>query len=753
MLNSKIMIIALFIISLLAVSAVNAEDNSTFDVASVENPNEKITIESNNNLVSDNSSILTVTVDNTKENSHDENISTNKNNIILEKSNEETLKSENPLYGIVDIGSNTMVLEIFKIKDNGKPKSVFSLSEKSVTSIYVKNNNLTKEGIDKLVSVLKDYNEAMDLVKVKTKYVFATASLRKIDNTEEVIVAVKKKVGLDIHLLSGEKEASTSFNSVKDTELTTNDGIIIDLGGGSCEVIDFVNKTVITSESMPLGVSSCYKEHVNGMFPNETEAKAIENRVLSELKKLIVNNTIKRNDMFGIGGSSKTLKKVLVYLEYIDNDSDHIPISMLDELFDEINAPTRENYESILNINAERINTFIPGLIITKTIAKYFNVTYLHFCKNGVREGILNEIIANENNETDYKQNVSLNITDMDITCDENAEILIVPPNNATGTVTVKLNDNSYTSSIYNGSCIIVLPKMQPGNHSAKITYSGDDSYESNKTKINIHVKLASLYAYDMTRAQNSDYDYQIKLIDEDGKGISNKLISFNILSNQYYAMTDGDGIANVKANLNTDTYVVHISSEIAGNATRTLKIVKRIENNRNLNVYYASNANYKVRIIGDDGNPETEGQKVTVIIDNKKKSLKTGKNGVIAVTIDKNFKVGTHTIEIRYKGLNAKNKIVVNHLVTLKSAPVKKSAKKLVLTASLAKVNGKYLKNKQIIFKFNGKNYKSKTNSKGVAKAIIKSNVLKNLKVGKKVAYQATYLKDTVKKTAIIKK
>lgn len=111
------MIIALFIISLLTVSAVNAEDNSTFDVASAENPNEKITIESNNNVVSDNSSILTVTPDNTNKNSYDENISTNKNNVILKKSNEETLKSENPLYEIVDIGSNTMVLEIFKIKD------------------------------------------------------------------------------------------------------------------------------------------------------------------------------------------------------------------------------------------------------------------------------------------------------------------------------------------------------------------------------------------------------------------------------------------------------------------------------------------------------------------------------------------------------------------------------------------------------------------------------------------------------------
>ena len=79
------MIIALFIISLLTVSAVNAEDNSTFDVASAENPNEKITIESNNNVVSDNSSILTVTPDNTNKNSYDKNISTNKNNVILKK--------------------------------------------------------------------------------------------------------------------------------------------------------------------------------------------------------------------------------------------------------------------------------------------------------------------------------------------------------------------------------------------------------------------------------------------------------------------------------------------------------------------------------------------------------------------------------------------------------------------------------------------------------------------------------------------
>ncbi len=474
---------------------------------------------------------------------------------------------------------------------------------------------------------------------------------------------------------------------------------------------------------------------------------------MSELKKLVVNNDTQRYDLFGLGGSVKTIKKILLYLGHIDDDTTYIPISMLDELLNEFSQPTKENYEKILNINAERINTFIPGLIITRTIANYFNVTYLHFCKNGVREGILKEIIANESREATYKRNISLNISDIDIACDENAEISIILPNNATGTVTVKLDNDTYSSSLYKGSRLIVLSKLQPGNYSAKIIYSGDDNYASNKTKINIHVKSTSLDAYDMTRAKNSDYDYQIKLIDETGKGISNKLISFNIMSIQYYALTNDEGIAGIKLNLDEGTYEVDISSEITGKSTHTLKIVKRIESNEDLNVYYPCNENYKVRIIGDDGNSETEGQDVTVVIDNRIQILKTDKDGFITVSIDKNFKTGTHPITVQYKGTIIKNNIVIKHLISLKSASIKKSAKKLVLTANLGKINGKYLKNKVVAFKFNGKKYTAKTNSKGVAKVTIKSNVLKKLKINKKVTYQATYNKDTVKKTVKVKK
>lgn len=89
---------------------------------------------------------------------------------------------------------------------------------------------------------------------------------------------------------------------------------------------------------------------------------------------------------------------------------------------------------------------------------------------------------------------------------------------------------------------------------------------------------------------------------------------------------------------------------------------------------------------------------------------------------------------------------------LTLTTVKVKKSAKKLVIKATL-KINNKAAKGKKITFKFNGKKYVAKTNKKGVAKITVKKSVLKKLKVGKKIKYQASYGKKTVKKTVKVKK
>lgn len=89
---------------------------------------------------------------------------------------------------------------------------------------------------------------------------------------------------------------------------------------------------------------------------------------------------------------------------------------------------------------------------------------------------------------------------------------------------------------------------------------------------------------------------------------------------------------------------------------------------------------------------------------------------------------------------------------LTFKKVNIKKSAKKLVLKATV-KLNNKYKKGLKVVFKFNGKKYTAKTDKKGVAKLTIQKKVLKKLKKGKKVKVQASYGGKTVKYSIKVKK
>ena len=165
---------------------------------------------------------------------------------------------------------------------------------------------------------------------------------------------------------------------------------------------------------------------------------------------------------------------------------------------------------------------------------------------------------------------------------------------------------------------------------------------------------------------------------------------------------------------------------------------------------YYGSSTGFKVKVADYKGKT-VKYQYVKFYINGKYvKKVKTNKYGYATLKIGK--APGSYKITAKYDKVEITRKLTVKHSVTLKTATVKKSAKKLVLKATL-KTGKKALKYKKVTFKFNGKKYTARTNKYGVAKVTIKKSVLNKLKVGKYVRYQATYLKDTVGKSTIVKK
>ena len=220
-----------------------------------------------------------------------------------------------------------------------------------------------------------------------------------------------------------------------------------------------------------------------------------------------------------------------------------------------------------------------------------------------------------------------------------------------------------------------------------------------------------------------------------------------------YTVRTDSEGIARLHANLPVGMHTVSIFNPVTGEETHSnVTIAKRLIENKNIVTDYNSGYLYKVRVIGDDGNPVGAGVKFTVPINGKKYTYYTDKNGYLTIKIDKRFKASTskkklvYTLTLSYKGFTVKNKITIKQVLKTKRIVKLKKGKKLVLKAKLKWSNGKAIKGKVIKFKFKGKTYKAKTNKKGVAKVVIKKKVIKKLKLGKNYKVKVTYLTDTVK-------
>ena len=183
-----------------------------------------------------------------------------------------------------------------------------------------------------------------------------------------------------------------------------------------------------------------------------------------------------------------------------------------------------------------------------------------------------------------------------------------------------------------------------------------------------------------------------------------------------------------------------------------TLEVLSRFSGDKNIAMDYYDGTSFKARVYADGG-AFAENQAVVIKIDKKTYTAYTDGNGWVKFKIPNTITPGKHKITATYAGETISHTLKVNQVLkSTKTVTAKKSAKKLVLKATLKTSKGKAIKSKTITFKFNGKTYKAKTDKSGVAKVTIKNNVIKKLKKGKKYAVKITYLKDTIQTTVKVK-
>ena len=222
--------------------------------------------------------------------------------------------------GVIDVGSNSVRL----LYTDG----VFF--EKNVITTRLgegltENNTLT---IDSIMRSVKAVNDLYSLAKDKgatNVYVFATAAVRQANNGCDFVNLVKTTVGLDVDVVSGDKEALLGIKGAIDGL----SGGIIDVGGASTEIAVLKNGEVVYQKSLPIGAVKLYTKFGRNRQEIDRYVKEVIKGFACEYKC----------EFKGIGGTATCLGAVDLKLKtYQSNliDGHYISAENLSKIVDEL---------------------------------------------------------------------------------------------------------------------------------------------------------------------------------------------------------------------------------------------------------------------------------------------------------------------------------------------------------------------------------------------------------------------------------
>ena len=183
--------------------------------------------------------------------------------------------------GLVDLGSNTIRLSIYQC-ENGQGRLLMHRKVMAGLADYVEAGALTAQGIQVACSAVEEYKQLMKNLNFHHLHVFATASLRNVSNTEDAAGRIQAVTGLPVDVLSGTEEARLSFLGA--VEAGPESGLLIDLGGGSTELVRYEGREILSSCSLSLGSLSLFSRNVSALHPTGKERKAIRAQVKEQLE-------------------------------------------------------------------------------------------------------------------------------------------------------------------------------------------------------------------------------------------------------------------------------------------------------------------------------------------------------------------------------------------------------------------------------------------------------------------------------------
>jgi exopolyphosphatase/guanosine-5'-triphosphate,3'-diphosphate pyrophosphatase len=286
--------------------------------------------------------------------------------------------------GVVDVGTNSVRLMVVRPLSD----EAFEVVDEERFDVRLgaggPDRPIDESAQGRLCEALLTSQQIAAAYGIEHLHVAGTEALRRAPNAAAVLARIRTDYAIDVRVLTPMEEAYASFVGVANSN-AARDAAIVDLGGGSLEVIRMAGRSFVGAISVPLGSLYATSAYLRGDPPPPKELRALRRAVRRELRDVEPAATA-----IGVGGSIRNLARLARRNE--DSRRLHgmvVPAQRLSRLASQLAGMTTEARRRMPGLGAQRADSLHAAAVVTDEALKTIGATSLIVSGQGLREGLI----------------------------------------------------------------------------------------------------------------------------------------------------------------------------------------------------------------------------------------------------------------------------------------------------------------------------------------------------------------------------
>jgi exopolyphosphatase/guanosine-5'-triphosphate,3'-diphosphate pyrophosphatase len=299
---------------------------------------------------------------------------------------------------VIDLGTNTCNLLIAEM--NGADYKLLHQSKEMVKlgDGKIRDNQISDEATFRTKAAFVAHKKVMDTFGVDEIKVLATSAVRTADNKAGFVAAIEKICDCTVEVISGEREAELIFKGVLLAfEKIEFPAVILDIGGGSNELILTQNDTILWKESRPTGMSRIINSF-DLSDPVTVEQIGELQKFFAEEHQPAIRNCKEKNvaTLIGCSGAFDTIADMIDEVNPGEKQrvTQVVTLEEFYTVYEKLLPTTRDERLQMKGMDYVRVDLIVPAVILIETLISAIGIKQIVQTDFALREGVLYELIA-----------------------------------------------------------------------------------------------------------------------------------------------------------------------------------------------------------------------------------------------------------------------------------------------------------------------------------------------------------------------